>query len=70
VAVRPTHHWRNADFSINFQCFASASSTVVQCASAGLRGIYQIAGISVDVVPSADLPPNIRDVALREAVPL
>jgi uncharacterized protein len=32
--------------------------------------ISGLLGISVDVVPSADLPPNIRDVALREAVPL
>ena len=32
--------------------------------------ISGLLGISVDVVPSADLPPKIRDAALREAVPL
>lgn len=32
--------------------------------------ISGLLGISVDVVPAADLPPKIRDAALREAVPL
>jgi predicted nucleotidyltransferase len=32
--------------------------------------ISGLLGISVDIVPSADLPPKIRDAALREAVPL
>jgi uncharacterized protein len=32
--------------------------------------ISGLLGISVDIVPSADLPPKIRDAALRDAVPL
>jgi len=32
--------------------------------------ISGLLGIPVDIVPSADLPPGIRDAALREAVPL
>lgn len=32
--------------------------------------ISGLLGISVDIVPCADLPPKIREVALREAVPL